>query len=105
MTTTDLVALWAEYQAAIAEFEALGGESEGEPAWRRYIAAGEAIRAARPTDLAGLAIQVRLVADLAGDGRREEVVELAIAIAEQLEALAAVAMLARARGYESEGDA
>jgi hypothetical protein len=57
MTTTDVSDLWRERQAAMAEFDANDDEVSVEgTAWMRYIAADNAIRAARPTAIAGLAV-------------------------------------------------
>ena len=62
MTTINISDLWRERQAAIAQFEVTDDEDPVEgTAWTRYIAADEAIRAARPTTIAGLAVQMRLL--------------------------------------------
>jgi hypothetical protein len=60
--TTDLHVLWRERQEAGA---ALDTESlaDDDQAWQRFPDLDEAIREARPTDPAGLAIQLRLLAD------------------------------------------
>ena len=64
-------------------------ELEDDPNWRRYIAADAAIRAARPTGPAGLAIPVRVLEDSLKEGDCfNAAIELAGAIAEKLEALA-----------------
>jgi hypothetical protein len=82
--TTDLHVLWRERQEVVA---ALDTESldDDDPAWQRFPDLDEAIREARPTDPAGLAIQVRLLADafaVLGYARNEE---LALYIARALE--------------------
>ena len=91
MTTTNISDLWRERQAAIAEFEVNDDEDPVEgTAWMRYMAADEAIRAARPITIAGLAVQMRLLEASIQTGHREDA-ELAASIAEQLEKLAPVA--------------
>ena len=92
MTTTNISGLWGERRAAIAEFEVNDDEDPVEgTAWMRYIAADEAIRAARPITIAGLAVQMRLLEASIQTGHREDDAELAASIAEQLEKLAPAA--------------
>jgi hypothetical protein len=84
----DLEALWHARQQAGEAFDAAAdGSPEERAAWERYIAAGEAIRAARPRTLAGFAIQARLLEDSIATGYRKDDVVLARSIAEQLERL------------------
>ena len=68
--TSDL-ALWRQYQAAVAEHDG-DLEPEDDPAWQRYIDALHAIEAARPTDLAGLTVHVSVIADHLATGYRDE---------------------------------
>jgi hypothetical protein len=82
--TTDLHVLWREWQevGAALDTEPL---DDDDPAWQRFPDLDQAIREARPTDPAGLAIQVRLLADafaVLGYARNEE---LALYIARALE--------------------
>ena len=92
MTTTNISDLWRERQAAIAQCEVTDDEDPVEgTAWTRYIAADEAIRAARPITIAGLAVQMRLLEASIQTGHREDDAELAASIAEQLEKLAPAA--------------
>jgi hypothetical protein len=60
--TTDLHVLWRERQQAGAALDK-GSLADDDPAWERFPELDEAIREARPTDPAGLAIQLRLLAD------------------------------------------
>lgn len=88
MTGPDLASLWRERQQAGAEHEESGLEPEGDPAWQRYTAADRAIRAARPNDVAGLAVQARLLENSLEIGQIAEDVDLVRAIALQPEAMA-----------------
>ena len=91
MTTINISDLWRERQAAIAQCEVTDDEDPVEgTAWTRHIAADEAIRAARPITIAGLAVQMRLLEASIQTGHREDA-ELAASIAEQLEKLAPAA--------------
>jgi hypothetical protein len=86
--TPDLAELWREYLAASEQFEASEFDPDEDPAWDRLIAARGLIYAARPTDLAGLAVQVRLLSKAVANGYPDENSALADAIADQLERLA-----------------
>jgi hypothetical protein len=90
---TDLAALWRERNRLLDEFEAIPNALEDcadkRRVWDRALAAKDAIIEARPSTPAGLAVQCRLLADSIRTGHRPEDADLADAIAEQLEALAA----------------
>jgi hypothetical protein len=60
--TSDLYDLWRERQEIGAALDS-GMLADDDPAWERFPDLDEAIREARPTDPAGLAIQMRLLAD------------------------------------------
>jgi hypothetical protein len=59
---SDLHDLWRQRQEVGAALNS-GLVAADDPAWERFPDLDEAIREARPTDLAGLAIQMRLLAD------------------------------------------
>jgi hypothetical protein len=64
----NLADLWAEMKAAEAELNAAGDIGpEDDPAWTRWRQARDAIRLARPTDAAGLAVQLQLLHELLCD--------------------------------------
>jgi hypothetical protein len=60
--TSDLHDLWRERQQIGAALDS-GLLPDDDPAWERFPDLDQAIREARPTDPAGLAIQMRLLAD------------------------------------------
>ena len=60
--TSDLHDLWRERQAIGTALDS-GLLADDDPAWERYPDLDQAIREAWPTDPAGLAIQMRLLAD------------------------------------------
>jgi hypothetical protein len=60
--TSDLHGLWRERQQVGAALDS-GLLADDDPAWARFPDLDQAIREARPTDPAGLAIQMRLLAD------------------------------------------
>jgi hypothetical protein len=60
--TSDLHDLWRERQAIGAALDS-GLLADDHPAWEQFPDLDQAIREARPTDPAGLAIQMRLLAD------------------------------------------
>jgi hypothetical protein len=60
--TSDLHDLWCERQQVGAALDS-GLLADDDPAWERFPDLDQAIREARPTDPAGLAIQMRLLAD------------------------------------------
>jgi hypothetical protein len=59
---SDLHDLWRQRQEVGAALNS-GSVAPDDPAWERFPELDEAIREARPTDPAGLAIQMRLLAD------------------------------------------
>jgi hypothetical protein len=82
--TSDLHVLWRERQEVGAALDK-GSLADDDPAWKRFPELDEAIRDARPTDPAGLAIQLRLLADsFAARGYTADE-ELALSIATTLE--------------------
>jgi hypothetical protein len=60
--TNDLHDLWHERQQVGAALDS-GSLTDDDPAWERFPDLDQAIREARPTHPAGLAIQTRLLAD------------------------------------------
>jgi hypothetical protein len=60
--TSDLHDLWRERQQIGAALDA-GLVADDDPAWQRFPDLDQAVREARPTDPAGLAVQMRLLAD------------------------------------------
>jgi hypothetical protein len=60
--TSDLHNLWRERQQVGAALDS-GLLADDDPAWERFPDLDQAIREAQPTDPAGLAIQMRLLAD------------------------------------------
>ena len=67
----DLAALWQQCQEAGAAAEAwCKGDRDFHqaPTYERYIVAYDALKAARPTDLLGIAAQLEWAADWIGDG-------------------------------------
>ena len=84
--TSDLHDLWRERQEVGAALDS-GLLAADDPAWERFPDLDEAIREARPTDPAGLAIQMRLLADeFAASGHAADE-KLALRIATALEKL------------------
>ena len=84
--TSDLPELWRQRQEVGAALDS-GLLAADDPAWERFPDLDEAIREARPTDPAGLAIQMRLLADefaASGHGADEK---LALRIVTALEKL------------------
>jgi hypothetical protein len=61
-TTSDLDDLWRQRQEVGAALNS-GLLANDDPAWEPFPDLDQAIREARPTDPAGLAIQMRLLAD------------------------------------------
>jgi hypothetical protein len=92
--TSDLHDLWRERQEMGAALDS-GLLAHDDPAWERFPDLDEAIREARPTDPAGLAIQMRLLADeFAASGHVADQ-KLALRIATTLETLARVSVLVK----------
>jgi hypothetical protein len=92
MIASDLAALWRQYEDALAEVNASDLDPvDDHPAWQRHLDAQAAIEAARPTDLTGLSVQARLIADHLRTGRRIEHAPVAEWVASQLETMAATA--------------
>jgi hypothetical protein len=60
--TSDLHDLWRERQQIGASLDA-GLVADDNPAWQRFPDLDQAVREARPIDPAGLAVQMRLLAD------------------------------------------
>ena len=84
--TSGLHDLWRQRQEVGAALDS-GLLAADDPAWERFPDLDEAIREARPTDPAGLAIQMRLLADefaASGHGADEK---LALRIVTALEKL------------------
>jgi hypothetical protein len=83
---SDLPDLWRQRQEVGAALDS-GLLAADDPAWERFPDLDEAIREARPTDPAGLAIQMRLLADeFAASGHVADE-KLALRIATVLEEL------------------
>jgi hypothetical protein len=82
----DLPAVWQQLQDAVAEYTA-GPELDDpdeSPAWRRLMAAEDAIARARPADLADIAAQVAWLAYSLGIGSRGDEPEIPSHIARVL---------------------
>ena len=84
--TSDLHALWQERQAIGAALDS-GLLADDDRACERFPDLDQAIREARPTDPAGLAIQMRLLADEFAVSRKVADERLALRIATALEKL------------------
>lgn len=86
--------LWRELKEAEAAAEAAhdpaGHIDVAGPVWRRFMAAKAALAAARPTDAAGLAAQVKFYVDLHAQGHdpNEDQEAMLAHVGEQLEAMA-----------------
>ena len=63
LITSELHDLWRERQEKIGTALHSRLLPDDDPAWARFPDLDQAIRNARPTDLAGMAIQMRLLAD------------------------------------------
>jgi hypothetical protein len=84
--TSDLHDLWRERQAIGAALDS-GLLADDDPAWERFPDLDQAIREAWPTDPAGLAVQMRLLADEFAASRKVADERLALRIATALEKL------------------
>jgi hypothetical protein len=84
--TSDLHDLWRERQEIGAALDS-GLLAVDDPAWERFPDVDQAIREARPTDPAGLAVQMRLLADEFAAIRHIADETLALRIATALEKL------------------
>jgi hypothetical protein len=85
-TTSDLDDLWRRRQEVGAALNS-GSVAADDPAWERFPDLDEAIREARPTDPAGLAVQMRLLADQFAASGHVADEKLALRIATVLEKL------------------
>jgi hypothetical protein len=93
--TSNLHDLWRERQAIGAALDS-GLLADDDPAWERFPDLDQAIREAWPTDPAGLAVQMRLLADEFAASRKVADERLALRIATALE------KLGEAGGHEAE---
>jgi hypothetical protein len=83
---SDLDDLWRQRQEVGAALNS-GLLTADDPAWERFPDLDEAIRQARPTDPAGLAVQMRLLADQFAASGQVADERLALRIATVLEKL------------------
>jgi hypothetical protein len=95
-TTEQIAVLIAEYQAACAAFDAIADdapEDAHEAAARRSMVASTDLLAARPTEPAAMALQLKwIVADLE-DGGSPSVEDILAHVADRLEAMAGAVVL------------
>jgi hypothetical protein len=84
--TSDLHDLWRERQQVGAALDS-GLLADDDPAWERFPDLDQAVREARPTDPAGLAVQMRLLADQFAASGHVADEKLALRIAAALEKL------------------